>query len=511
MAEADESLTDNKKMRMQDILKKYGDYLVPAGILIISLIIYGTLYGNPKAMFWDENYHIASAQKHIDNVMYMEPHPPLGKMLMAVGEVLVGANNDINKQALNETDYLTGDAAPAGMQYTGFRLPSTFMMAFSVLFFYGIVRRITKRKWVAAAFTSLVIFDNAMVIHSRAVMLEGIQMFFILAAIYYMVRVITNGKPIRLPHYAILGVLIGLAVMVKLNGAILLLLFVMLWGVDQWQNLQQFKWLELVKRLLVTVPAGLAPLFLVFFGVFYIHIGMGTEVVNNRTYKASPEYLNYIRKGETFSPSAFMVGMKDNWRYISEYADGVPRLDVCKPGENGSHASGWPIGKKSINYRWDKDTIDGKVQVRYMQIICNPIVWFSVLLGIVLSVGLLTSRFVYGNKIKDEPLFYWICGFTSLYVCYMIAILQIERVMYLYHYLVPLVFGALNLAMVFTYIFRDEVIANHRHTMINLGVFVLLVIGVFAFFSPFTYGFQMTEDEFALRNWFSFWQLNVVR
>ena len=54
---------------MQDILKKYGDYLVPAGILIISLIIYGTLYGNPKAMFWDENYHIASAQKDIDGVM----------------------------------------------------------------------------------------------------------------------------------------------------------------------------------------------------------------------------------------------------------------------------------------------------------------------------------------------------------------------------------------------------------------------------------------------------------
>src|SRR5690606_40626747 len=108
-------------------------------------------------------------------LMYMEPHPPLGKMLMAVGEVLVGANNDINKQALNETDYLTGDAAPAGMQYTGFRLPSTFMMAFSVLFFYGIVRRITKRKWVAPAFTSLVIFDNAMVIHSRAEMLDGIH------------------------------------------------------------------------------------------------------------------------------------------------------------------------------------------------------------------------------------------------------------------------------------------------------------------------------------------------
>src|SRR5690606_18365098 len=111
-------------MRMQDILKKYGDYLVPAGILIISLIIYGTLYGHPKAMFQDNSYYIASAQKHIADVLYMEPHPPLGKMLMAVGEVLVGANNDINQQALNVIDYLTGHAAPAGMQYSGFRLPS---------------------------------------------------------------------------------------------------------------------------------------------------------------------------------------------------------------------------------------------------------------------------------------------------------------------------------------------------------------------------------------------------
>lgn len=496
---------------MQDFLKKYGDYLVPALIVMISLVIYGTLYGNPKSMFWDENYHIASAQKHIDGVMYMEPHPPLGKMLIAVGEVLVGANKDINKSKLNETDYLTGDAAPAGMEYTGFRLASTFLMAFSVLFFYGIVHRITRRKWVAAAFTTLVIFDNAMVIHSRSVMLEGIQMFFILGAIYYLVRTVSANKPIVLKNYAILGVLIGLAVTVKLNGAILLLLFVMLYGVDQWQNLKAWKWQELIKRLAVTVPAGVLPLLLVFFAVFYIHIGMGTEVVSNRTYKASPEYLNYIRKGETFTPSAFIVGMKDNWRYIAEYADGVPRLDVCKPGENGSHASGWPIGKKSINYRWDKDTIDGTVQVRYMQIICNPIIWLSVVLGLVLSIGLIVSKFVYGNTVKDEKLFHWICAFTTLYVCYMIAILQIERVMYLYHYLVPLTFGALNLAMVFTYIFRDEVIENNRHTMINLGVFVLLVIGVFAFFSPFTYGFQMTEDEFALRNWFSFWQLNVVR
>ncbi len=75
----------------------------------------------------------------------------------------------------------------------------------------------------------------------------------------------------------------------------------------------------------------------------------------------------------------------------------------------------------------------------------------------------------------------------------------------------PLIFGAINLALVFTYIFRDEVIANNKHTIINTGLFAALVIAVFAYFSPFTYGFGLTEAEFDLRNWFDFWQLRAAK
>lgn len=496
---------------LQYVLSKYRDIAIPALILILSLGVYGTLYGQPKLIFWDENYHITSAQKHIDNVMYMETHPPLGKLLIALGEVVVGVNSELDKSKLLSTDHISGNDLPPDMKMTGFRLPSTFMMAFSVLFFYGIVRRITKRRWVALGFTSLIIFDNALIVHSRAAMLEGIQMFFILAALYYWVRTITDNKSIRLPHYAILGVLIGLVVSVKLNGAVLLLLFVMLYGVDQWENIRKLDWNRLIKRLGVTAPAGVLPLMAVVFSVFYIHIALGTQIVDNRTYKASPEYLNYIREGKAHTLSAFIVGMQDNWRFISEYSDGVPRLDRFNPEENGSYAMGWPVGNKSINYRWDKSTVDGQVQVHYKQMIGNPIVWLSVLIGIILSVSLIIGRFIYGNAVKDGSLFYWVVAFTTLYCSYMIAILQIERVMYIYHYLVPLVFGMINLALVFTYIYRDEVLADNRHAMINLGVFAVLVIGVFAFFSPFTYGFPMTEDDFMLRDWFSFWRLNVVR
>jgi len=42
-------------------------------------------------------------------------------------------------------------------------------------------------------------------------------------------------------------------------------------------------------------------------------------------------------------------------------------------------------------------------------------------------------------------------------------------------------------------------------------LYIALVIAVFAFFAPFTYGISMTEDQFDMRNWFSFWKLQVVQ
>lgn len=490
-------------------------YLYPLLVLVLSFAIYFPFYGSPSAMFWDENYHIASAQKHLDGVMYMEPHPPLGKMLMAVGEQLFGGNAALDKSALNRTDYLKGEEMPTGMNFTGWRWPSTVMMLLSVLFFYGILNRITQKEWLAAGFSSLLIFDNALVVHARAAMLEGIQLFFVLAALYYCVRVITQKmyqhRAIKISDYAILGALIGAVIAVKINGFILLLLFVMLYGVDQWDNIKNWRFPALIIRLCQTAPTGVAAMLIIFFGVFYIHIGMGKNIIDNRVYKASPEYIAQIRQGNTWSPSTFVIGMRDNFKYMSEYADGVPRLDECKVGENGSFAMDWTLGKKTISYRWDKVTNDGISTVSYKYLVANPIVWFSVLFGIILSSGLIMSRYVYGNVVKDTPLFYWICAFTGLYLAYMIAILQIERVMYLYHYLVPLIFGMINLALVFTYIYRDEVITNNRHTLFNLGLFVALVMGVYALFSPFTYSTGLTESQFELRNWFDFWKMQVVK
>ncbi len=499
---------------MLNLFKKHCHYLYITLVLITSAAVYTPQYGLPNALFWDENYHIASAQKYIDGIMYMEPHPPLGKLLIAGSEKILGFNAHLDKSAFSRTDYVRDPDMPEGLSYYGFRLPSTLLMTLSVLFFFGIVRLITNNLHVAAAFSFLMIFDNALVIQARSAMLEGIQLFFILAAIYYTVRVITQkhlGKPIHLLHYAWLGVLVGLATSVKINGLILLLLFVMLFGTDKWAEIKALDVLSLSKRLLTTIPISVASLVFILLATFYIHIALGTAMPTHQTYSASDEYTALINNNETLGLSGFVTALKDNYAYMENYANGVPRYDACKVGENGSLALAWPVGSKTISYRWSKDTIDGETRVRYHTIVANPVVWFSVAFGLVLSLGLIISRFVYGNAVKDTTLFYWICALMVMYLSYMLTMLRIERVMYLYHYLVPLLFGMLNLALLFTYIFRENLQQKNLHTYVNLAGFVILVIGVFFIFAPFTYSWELTEAQFELRNWFSFWKMQVVR
>src|SRR4051794_39635298 len=68
--------------------------LVGFAFLILGLS-HGTYfreYRLPTVTFWDESYHIPSAAKYLQGVFFMEPHPPLGKMLIAWGEKLLDAN-----------------------------------------------------------------------------------------------------------------------------------------------------------------------------------------------------------------------------------------------------------------------------------------------------------------------------------------------------------------------------------------------------------------------------------
>jgi len=484
---------------------------VPLLLLLLACATLLTRYWQPQSLFWDENYHIASAQKHLDGVMYMEPHPPLGKMLIALGEAAVGDNRGLDTSALLSRDHITNAQLPADFSYRGVRLASVILTVLAVLLAYALLLKVTGLRSLAGGFAALLALDNALVVHTRAAMLEGMQIFFVMLALYLLACTVSRQSAVRLRDYVRLAAAIGLAIAIKVNAAVLLLLLVALYLFDTWPTLQRGDWRGAAQRLAITAPTATACVLAVLLAVFYLHIVTTTTVMPGRTYKASPAYLGHLQANTAWTPAGFATGLADHWRYMREYSTGVPVLDVCKPGENGSAASSWPLGAKAINYRWNKRVRDGRAEVEYTYLLANPVVWWSVLAGILLSSALIIGRVVFGHPVHDARLFAWLSMLTALYVSYLLAITQIDRVMYLYHYLLPLSIGVLNLGVLYAYLFGDELRRGRWHARLNLCAFVLLAAGVFGFFAPLTYGQPLTAEQVELRQWMAAWKIEPIR
>ena len=103
-------------------------------ITFISYKNYFLNYDKPNKLIWDETYHIASATKYLHQIMYMEPHPPLGKQLIALGEYILQPN-----ALLDTKDFLTTNKIkkiPTTYSFLGVRLIPSLCAAGSAILFY---------------------------------------------------------------------------------------------------------------------------------------------------------------------------------------------------------------------------------------------------------------------------------------------------------------------------------------------------------------------------------------
>ncbi|MCX7820157.1 MAG: phospholipid carrier-dependent glycosyltransferase [Brevinematales bacterium] len=476
-------------------------------LFLISGIVYFTNYWYPDGLFWDENYHISSAQKYIDGVMFMEPHPPLGKQLIALGEKifnLFGVNKNIDKSYFNTTDYITN--VPEKFSFAGFRFASTLFGMLSVIVIFFIFLKIFDNQLYALFFSFLYLFDNAITMHSRSAMLEGIQLFFVLLSIFYFLKILEKNKR-NLKEYFLLGIFSGLAISVKLNSAIVLLLFVFLVWEDYENEILKlsfsFKMLkDLSLKTLISIVGIILPIFI----SFYIHFAIAKNVIQGRNYNASEKYREILIQEETANPFNFFIMLKDYIEYMDRYEKGVPKWDPTKPGENGSPAFMWPFGYKTINYRWTK----WRGVVAYMYLQGNPLVWFLGLFGVILSTVFILGRLFFNVTVRDKKRFKYITYFSILYFSYMFAMLKIERVMYLYHYFIPLILSFILFALIFLEFFKEYIEKKDKLTLAIVSLMAIEIIAVFLFYSPFTYYIPLDSIQFMQRVWSKVWGLTPI-
>lgn len=478
-------------------------------VLMASFFTYFKDYDYPPSVFWDENYHIASAQKYLTRIMFMEPHPPLGKLFVALGEYLIHPNDGIASVELfkfTQTDYV--NSFPVGYSFAGVRFFSALFAWLSAIVFFYIFYFISKNPHTSFLFSSLYMFENAIIAHSRSAMLEGSHLFFILLAILYFVYLIQKSSRKKLFEYFIFGLLAGLTISIKATGAITVFFLPLLFFYDQKEKLANWtaSKLFLLRRFVLSGLFFALGIISIFCLVWYIHFSLGRVVANDKYYKASDEYKEIMTNDLVSDPKYFMTMLKDNLAYMANYNKGVPKLDVCKPDENGSHPLLWLLGGKTINYRWEKNN-NG---VKYIYLQSNPAIWFIGLVGVILSLVLIAGKLVFKNPIKNQKLFYLICVFSTLYAIYMTMMLRIDRVMYLYHYFIPLIFSLVLAFLVFNYIFEEKLANKSKKIYLGLIVAMIIIIGTYKFFSPLTYYKTISADQFKQRIWFEFWKLKPV-
>lgn len=478
-------------------------------VLVLSFFTYFWNFTNPPYLYWDENYHIASGQKYLSGVYFMEPHPPLGKLMIALGEKLVNANPE-DDQFIG-TDYAKD--LPEGFSFFGYRLfPVLFGWLIAPLLYLTFLLITRKPIW-ATLLSFLYIFDNALITHSRAAMLDSTMLFFCMAmiALYYLILKHKEHKN-KLPAYSLLfGISFGCLMGTKALGLIMVLFFgLVILGLrsKKWDRHildirpKSFDW----KKIWQFLALSLTGFLITYASIWQVHFSLGKRVVESLPdqgyYQASESHKSLLSAKRTHFP--LMLG--EHLDFLGHYAKGVPELNLCKADENGSPFFFWPFGARAINYRWE--TPDGNIY-QYIYLQSNPVVWGVALLGILVAFALLVSS-VFVPKFQlthGREILIWF----ALWASYMIAISQIDRVMYLYHYFIPLLFSFVLFGYVFMELKQIGMLTLTENVknwcLLSLGI---LIFAAYYFYRPLSYYEPIGDEAFRKRMVFPLWELHCV-
>ncbi|MSR86832.1 phospholipid carrier-dependent glycosyltransferase [Candidatus Peribacteria bacterium] len=478
---------------------KWHAWLFLGFVLLLSYFTYFHRYWDPPRVFWDENYHIASAQKYLHNVYFMEQHPPLGKLLIALGEKIFHPNEKTDQ--FLATDY--GTEFDDGFSFAGYRFFSALFAWWTAPVLFLIFLALLRNPLHSVLLSFFYIFDNALIVHTRGAMLEGPLSFFAaLTILFFILTLRDRGRTKSFLLWSILfGVSFGLMVSTKVLGlAFILLTLPILWKL--WP-----RWKRAIGFLAIFGTSALV----VFLNIWWIHFSLGqrinTELPDGGYYQASDTYKDLLATGHTSSLTGFPVMLRDSLAYIPFYNRGAPRLDFCKEDENGSPPWMWPLGARTINYRWE--TPDSSAYL-YLYLVPNPVVWWTALAAVLVAASMLVCSVVAPPKrpLKNRFLLF---VFLGLYLSFMIAVSRIPRVLYLYHYFIPLLVSFVLVALVFNEIqsLWRKPLQEHGKTILALTFAALIFLG-HQYYRPFTYYEPLTDAQFNRRNILNLWDMRCV-
>lgn len=466
--------------------------------LIICLVLNASVFipNFGKAnIFWDEGFYITGAEKYKKGVFHMQTHPPLGKMFLALGDLLLNPNKDFT-HSFENFDRMT--EIPPGFTMKGYRIFPVIFGILCGLIFFLIFKLIIGNAWWALALSTLYTFDNAQVLQSRGALLDSCFTFFFLLYLYFTLKLFLKDRcPLRNIIYASIN--LGILLTVK-DSAPLFGLFLFLALLLRSDNKKVF-----FKNSMISIFAAFIPFLLIWNIHFNSFDHISPNLPNHGKYNLSDEDLNRFIGPSQAGPLDTLYLIKKQYQFTQKLHKNIPDLNMCDPKNNGAPVWLWPFGVKAANYRWDSKVLG--YQYSYLNIIANPFTWFISLLTLMLLSSFFFSNITLKNKPYAKLLTAPVISLFILYLLYMFVLSTFDRTLYLHSY-----FPALNI----TYILFGFLLAKApelplhpylQKTKYFIAVIPVLSLALFLYFSPFTYGTPMDDYQFQRRNWLDIWGL----
>lgn len=446
-------------------------YLLPVVLLLLGIVTRFAFIWHPDQVVFDEVHFGRFVTSYLKGQYYFDIHPPLGKLIIAIIPYVFGIESGLSFEAI-------------GRGYTD----STYILLRSVPNLFGallppciyfFVRSVNGSQLAAFFAGLLVVLENALLVQSHFIFVDPMLLFFGFAglAIYFRSR----DRSVS-PYLLILpGVLLGCAYSVKWTGSsfLAMALFVCLWDfVARKVSLSVF-----IRRTSVLFLTS----FVIYILVFAVHFsildksGTGDEFM-------SPSFQKTL-KGSRFEDD-------DNIRakgYVGKFIEMNGVMYISNRNLTAEHRYSssyytWPVMKRTIYYWVGQRTDDGRARI---YLTGNPFVWWTALAGLIAALVFWKPCF---PETKLILYFGWLINFVPF--------IFIGRVMFLYHY-----FPALLFSLVITSIFLfDNLMSGQRYRKYLFTALLVLYAAGFIYFSPLTYGFTLTDEQFSSRIWFKSWE-----
>nr|XP_039273623.1 protein O-mannosyl-transferase 2-like [Styela clava] len=213
----------------------------------LTAVAFATRFHNlsiPSYVCWDETHFGRMAGSYLNQTYFVDVHPPLGKMLLALAGLMTGYDGIFNFEVGDE--YLTEDKE---VHYYGMRAFCAICGSLVIPLLYSTVKTMTGSNGAAVITSALLILDCGLIALSQYILLDPILLFFLAASLFcntkYSMEKKTKFGSVFSYHWwmflALSGVSLGCMLAVKWVG-LFTVAFVGCWTVkDLWDLLGNTK------------------------------------------------------------------------------------------------------------------------------------------------------------------------------------------------------------------------------------------------------------------------------